>query len=85
MDYYDTTEEQVTSSAAYLGVSRYTAHALLERGHSVEKIQAMTPSERFEEFCSWHGLIGWAGTLEETLRECRSIPAIADQSPQGGD
>lgn len=37
--------------------------ALHYRGHTDDDIKNMTPSEAFDEACSWYGLIGWGPTL----------------------
>jgi len=37
--------------------------ALHSRGHSNEKIAAMSPEEVFTEYCNWHGLILWGAKL----------------------
>ncbi len=43
--------------------------ALKERGHTEEQINAMTPREKFVEFCEWHGLGGWANILISAYKE----------------
>ncbi len=46
--------------------------ALTGRGHTIEKIAAMSPELAFEEYCDWHGLIGWGSTLIEVLDAARA-------------
>lgn len=41
---------------------------LISRGHDHESITQMTPAEAFDEYCSWHGLIGWGYTLREAIK-----------------
>lgn len=46
---------------------------LNERGFSDAEIAIMSPSEAFEGWCEWQGIINWARRLEDTLdtiREC---------------
>lgn len=43
-------------------------HDLISRGHDHESIAQMTPAEAFDEYCSWHGLIGWGDTLREAIK-----------------
>jgi len=40
---------------------------LLNRGHSVAAISEMTADDVFDEFCNWHGLIGWGSTLRNAM------------------
>ncbi len=63
MDYYDTTPEQVQRVSAELGMATSLVHALLEGGNTPEQIRAMPPQERFNGYCTWHGLIGWGSNL----------------------
>lgn len=46
--------------------------ALRNRGNTDEEISAMTPDEAFDEFCMWHGLIGWGDTLRNALNNLRA-------------
>lgn len=55
--------DQVDAAATKLALSRDVAHALLSRGHTVDEIAVMSPADKFDEYCRWKGLIGWAGTL----------------------
>lgn len=41
--------------------------ALRERGHSDERIAAMTAERMFDEYCNWHGLIEWGPNLRAAL------------------
>ena len=34
-----------------------------ERGHTDEQITRMAPRKIFDEYCHWHGLIGWGQQL----------------------
>ncbi|MCM3609195.1 hypothetical protein M4D49_27295 [Cupriavidus pauculus] len=36
------------------------------------EIGVMTPRELFEEYCNWHGIIGWADTLWDTMQQLSS-------------
>lgn len=46
--------------------------ALMERGHTEDQIKKMKPEKRFDEYCNWHGLIGWGPTLRRILKECHN-------------
>ena len=46
--------------------------ALHNRGHTDLEISKMTPDEAFDEFCMWHGLIGWGDTLRNALNNLRA-------------
>ncbi len=37
--------------------------ALKNRGHTTSEIEIMSPEEKFDEYCEWHGLIGWGPRL----------------------
>src|ERR1700722_9967095 len=37
--------------------------ALVNRGHSDAQIAALTPQEKFDEYCEWNGLIRHGSTL----------------------
>ena len=39
--------------------------ALINRGHRYD--DEITTAEAFDEFCSWHGLIGWGPHLRATM------------------
>ena len=41
----------------------HVREALGERGISPERTSNMTGEEIFREYCQWHGLFGWSGTL----------------------
>jgi len=41
--------------------------ACREREHSDETIESMSVQELFTEYCEWHGIIGWAGSLMKNL------------------
>lgn len=40
---------------------------LAECGHSEETLKAMTPEEAFDEYCQWHGLLGWGSQLRRVM------------------
>lgn len=42
-----------------------------ERGHSDEQIQRMSAEKLFDEFCMWHGLIGWGRTLYQLANQLK--------------
>jgi hypothetical protein len=46
-----------------------------ERGHSDEKIAAMTPLEAFREYCYWNGLTSWGSTLFAAVEELKKADA----------
>lgn len=46
--------------------------SLKERGHSVKAIAQMTPRRAFVEYCEWHGLLGWAGSLWDVALDLKS-------------
>lgn len=43
--------------------------ACQDRGISLDRINSMTPKERFVEYCQWHGLINWGNTLWDLVKE----------------
>lgn len=45
---------------------------LKKRGHTEEAIAEMTPAEAFDEYCMWHGLIGW-GKSSKLCSSCHSV------------
>lgn len=51
-------------------LSHSLVDALRKRGHSDESIERMKPARAFNEFCEWHGLIGWGPTLYDNARLC---------------
>lgn len=55
-------------------------HDLLSRGHDHETIAQMTPAEAFDEYCSWHGLIGWGDTLRETIKALEEAEIAAEDN-----
>jgi len=53
-----------------LGHDIYTA--LLNRGHTPGEIAAMSPEDRFDEYCGYHlGDRRWGEDLRATLKRCR--------------
>lgn len=42
---------------------------LKERGHTIEDIQNMSPSEAFKEYLEWNGIINWASHIRWALFE----------------
>ena len=53
-------------------------NALAERGHGAEQVRAMSPQSRFNEFCEWEGLLGWAAKL---LNIARSAGVVVNATP----
>lgn len=45
--------------------------ALRERGHTDTEISAMSANEAFEEWCSWHGFLGWSSSIRIALDNIR--------------
>jgi hypothetical protein len=43
-----------------------------ERGHTDEKIAAMTPREAFREFCNWNSLPGWGDILFAAVEDLKN-------------
>lgn len=43
-----------------------------KRGHTYAEIERMTPEMFFDEYCRWHGLIGWGDTLLRIADAIRS-------------
>ncbi len=46
--------------------------ALQQRGLSDAFIEGSGPEQLFDEYCNWHGLIGWGPRLIRALDELRS-------------
>jgi hypothetical protein len=44
--------------------------ALRNRGWSDAKIKRMSGRTAFTEYCEWHGLINWGGTLFSHAQTC---------------
>lgn len=63
------------------GLSTDLADALLHRRKSVSAIRQMTAAEIFDEYCMWHGLIGWGGSLRGAYENSRSYA----RRSQGGE
>ena len=53
--------------------SSHLQEALNERGVSPERVETMRPIEVFTEFCEWHGLINWGGTLYQLVENIKSV------------
>jgi hypothetical protein len=49
--------------------------ALQSRGWSDEHIVKMDPARAFDEFCEWHGLIGWGSTLRRIYQDAHKEPS----------
>lgn len=47
--------------------------ALRNRGLSTEEIEKLDGERAFNEFCMWHGLIGWGGTLYSLAKFCMKV------------
>ncbi len=50
---------------------------LHERGFPAARVRQMSAERAFREWCEWHGFVGWADTLVETLdmlREAEKKP-----------
>lgn len=41
------------------------------RGWSDEEIQGFTAKQAFNEFCYWHGLLGWGDNLWDTVHKLK--------------
>lgn len=54
--------------------------ALKERDWSDGEILAMKPRQMFNEYCTWHGLIGWGPNLYKLAKFCQS-----QESNRGGN
>lgn len=52
--------------------------ALRERGHSDARIAKMDPVQMFKEYCNWHGLINWGGTLWAIVAELSELEEKAE-------
>jgi len=50
---------------------RDVVHALKQRRHTEFQIEALTPEQIFDEYCQWHGLLGWGETLRGVLDSAR--------------
>ena len=46
--------------------------ALKECGYTPNQIAAMTPLQAFHEYCNWHGLLGWGGSLWGIMEDLKS-------------
>ena len=53
---------------AYHALPAAVRSALDERG--VEDSDPLSPKECFEEYCNWHGIIGW--NLWELMKQCEA-------------
>lgn len=47
--------------------------ALVNRGWSEAAIANMSPRQMFEEYCQWHGLIGWGYPLWGVVAELQRL------------
>jgi len=52
---------------------REIVNALRGREHTDDEISEMEPEDMFDEFCEWHGLVGYGETLRETWDVCREL------------
>lgn len=48
-------------------IPREIVDDLKKRGHTEEAIAEMTPAEAFDEYCMWHGLMGWGKSLWDAV------------------
>ncbi len=44
-------------------IPKHVLEDVRERGNTDSQIEKMTPSEVFDEYCSWNGLINWGRPL----------------------
>lgn len=44
------------------------------RGHDAKSVERMSPRKVFDEFCHWHGLIGWGDQLYDLVHELDGAP-----------
>lgn len=56
-------------------LSKPVLEALHERGHSDEDIRQMSEATAFEEYCHWHGFLGWAPSILNAIDSIRSAKA----------
>lgn len=42
-----------------------------KRGNSFAEMERMPPETFFDEYCRWHGLIGWGHTLLDVVTKIR--------------
>ena len=42
--------------------------ALAGRDLTDEQIEAMSPEQKFDEYCEWQGLTGWGPTLRRIMK-----------------
>ena len=57
--------------------------ALRHRGHGENGIARMSPDEAFDEFCMWHGLVGWGPTLRRVMRNlAQARPVSTDPAKE---
>jgi len=59
---------------------RELVKALISRGHTEEKIKAMSPKRRFEEYCRWKGFSDWGDTLWATVEAAKAVAPDAIES-----
>lgn len=51
--------------------------ALRDRGWTDYSIERMTAAKAFDEFCEWHGLVGWGPQLRSAMRNLERAEAVA--------
>ena len=51
--------------------------SLKERGHTEDEISKMSPEKAFDEYCNWHGLIGWGEPLRFVMANIQSANSKA--------
>lgn len=45
--------------------------ALHERGHTDKMIAQLSEADAFEEYCQWHGFLGWAPSILNAIDSIR--------------
>jgi hypothetical protein len=56
-------------------------NALRKRERTDEQIAAMSPREVFNEYCTWHGLIGWGDELYDAAAKLREQEPKVEEVP----
>jgi len=76
----DVTDDQADEACGYTGIDhRDLVKALMQRGHDRDKILAMSPEQRFHEYCQWEGLLGYGSHLLRVAAHCRVV--LDDHGP----
>jgi len=66
---------RIADQKPVLDISKVPPSALTDvakRGHTYAEIERMSPETFFDEYCRWHGLIGWGPTLWELAENVRN-------------